>query len=153
MASLGLLIILSGCANLPQLNTSLAQFNPSVSVPVGQLGDGTGYQPIFNISIPTGTCNQQAFIDGFKDGYLSGWNSSVHEKINDLDGHVPKSKLLAYRSKLIGSENYQTHAGSYPLFGPYGYQDTCGHASYQNGNAQGGLSVSNNWNTMFPQGI
>ncbi len=150
MMCIGFLVILSGCANVPQIS-SLSQFIPATSTPVGQLGDGTGYQPVFNIPIPAGTCNKQAFIDGFKDGYLSGWNSPIHEKIND--GHVSKQKLLAYKSKLIGSTNYQTHATNYPLFGSYGYQDNCGHGSYGIGNAQGTLLATKNWNAMILQGI
>jgi len=53
---------LSGCANLQDLNTSLKKANDALagasSLPVGQLGDGTGYQPVFNIAVPGGVCNR-----------------------------------------------------------------------------------------------
>lgn len=90
------LAVLSGCANLQQLDSTLTQIKnvasqqqgsvgvgQSSTVPVGRLGDGTGYQPQFNITVPAKNCrknvplDQQAYIDGFKDKYVSVWDQFI----------------------------------------------------------------------------
>lgn len=78
----GFVATLTGCANLQQLDSTLAQIKNQAmvgnqvtggaTVPVGQLGDGTGYQPQFNISVPANACNQQAYLDVNRPGFRGG---------------------------------------------------------------------------------
>ncbi len=120
----GFVATLTGCANLQQLDSTLAQIKNQAmvgnqvtvgaTVPVGQLGDGTGYQPQFNISVPANACNQQAYLDGFKDQYVSTWDAFINSHsqtpvygLPDTPKRVASFKF--YRSHFIGMKNFMRH--------------------------------------------
>lgn len=142
--------VLAGCANLQDLNDSLKKTNAALSGatsrPVGQLGDGTGYQPVFNIDMPGGVCNQQAYVDGFKDAYILNWNQFVDTKISLFSAQsrngvrTAKQNLALYKSRVIGTKGYLGHQMDYKMNLSSFNADNCPYLSYTKGQ-NGGMEA------------
>lgn len=146
---------LTGCANLQQLDSTLAQIKNQAmvgnqgtgmgaTVPVGQLGDGTGYQPQFNIGVPTNACNQQAYIDGFKDQYVMDWDAFITQHENTpfygLPGRQEEVALAKfYQGHFIGMKNFRRHSSeAMPDVTGTNRAQACIYASYLAGKTNGG---------------
>jgi|ThiBio_inoc_biof_1041523.scaffolds.fasta_scaffold00229_7 hypothetical protein len=160
---IGLVAALAGCANLQEVNDSLKKANAALSGatsrPVGQLGDGSGYQPVFNIAVPGGVCHQQAFIDGFKDSYLQNWNQFVSTKVTQYTAETMKANasaaakknLALYQSRVIGTKKYIGHAMDYKLDVSSFNANNCPYQSYQKGMSAGMDAVSSDWKALVAQ--
>src|SRR5690606_23095697 len=99
----------------------------------------------------SGTCNKAAFIDGFKDAYVAGWNGTMNQKIAALKSQMkkkPKDKGLqqdyqVYRDHLIGTKGYAGNAAKYPAPGSNaGLAETCAPKSYGQGKAASGEALN-----------
>lgn len=157
---IGLVAALTGCASLEEVNDSLRKANSALSGAnsraIGQLGDGTGYQPPLNVAMPGGVCQQQAFIDGYKDAYLQSWNQRVSLKVMQYTAEAKKanasptaSKNLAlYQSHVIGAKGYVGHATKYKLDVSSFSADNCPYQSYQKGQSAGMDAVSGDWKDL-----
>lgn len=157
----GLVAAISGCANLQTVNDQLGKINGTLAgssaSPVGQLGDGTGYQPTFNIQTPAGVCNHQAFVDGFKDAYLQNWNQYVSGKVAQFNAVVTgdpansqaRNNLALYRSKMIGTKGYTGHQMNYQM--QLGANSNCPYQSYQRGQDAGMNAVLSNWKVLISE--
>ncbi|PPT91428.1 hypothetical protein XthCFBP4691_07830 [Xanthomonas theicola] len=66
--------MLAGCT-MPTLPTLPGQSLGSTQSVM--LGDGSGYSPTINVSIPAGTCDAQWFLQGYKGAYALDWNKQV----------------------------------------------------------------------------
>ena len=160
---IGFIAALSGCANLQGVNDSLKQINGALagahSGPVGQLGDGTGYQPVFNVSVPGGVCNQQAFLDGFKDAYLQNWNQFVSTKVSQFTAQSmaspkdqnAKQNLAFYKARTIGTKGYIGHQMDYKMDVSSFNANNCPYQSYQKGQSAGMDAVATNWKATVAQ--
>lgn len=140
-------IILTGCAStLEDINGALRKVNggqPATSaatkVPVGQLGNGRGYQPNLTASMPAGVCNQAAFLDGLKDTYAQNWQTFVDAKVATYRNlsqaknadPAAKKNLSLYQSHSIGMSGY---IGRAALNGP---GNSCLYQSYIQGQQVG----------------
>ena len=160
---IGLVAALAGCANLQEVNDSLKKANAALSGassrPVGQLGDGSGYQPVFNIAVPGGVCHQRAFIDGFKDSYLQNWNQFVSTKVTQYTAETMKptpsaaatTNLTLYQSRVIGAKKYTGHAMDYKLDVSSFNANNCPYQSYQKGLSAGVDAASSDWKALVAQ--
>lgn len=148
--------LLTGCA-MDQLNDTMSQLtmkgttttgNTGVvnvvssgesSVPVGSFGSSIGYQPSFNISVPSGECDKTAFIAGFKDDYISYWNNAViGHSIDSAPNAAGARKAKQFTDKyLIDKSNYQNKAHFYMAQGT----SRCSTLSYTDGQSAGQLQA------------
>ncbi len=166
-ALIGLVAALAGCAGLQDglknVNDSLKSANATLagahSAAVGQLGDGSGYQPALNVAVPAGVCNQQAFIDGFKDSYLVSWNQQVGTKVAQYTAEASqahasaaaKQNLALYKARMIGAKKYVGHAMDYKLDVSSFNADNCPYRSYQKGQSAGMDAVASDWKALVAQ--
>lgn len=142
----GVVIALAGCADMQTVNESLRKVNETLagatSVPVGKLGDGTGYQPDLQVSVPGGVCDRTAFLDGFKDTYVQNWREFVDLKLtthqNLAKGKNPdaaaKRNVALYKKHQIGMQRYTSRQGDYP---PDFSGKNCRYQSYVAGQSSG----------------
>jgi hypothetical protein len=161
-------VSLSGCANLQQLDSTLTQIKnvasqqgtgvitQAATVPVGQLGDGTGFQPQFNITVPANTCSQQPYIDGFKDQYVSSWDQFIMVHSSDpgsgyIAGHEKEhARANYYQAHFIGMGNYMQHnAEARPDVTGTNRAQGCIYSSYIAGQAAGGEAAQTNESLLF----
>jgi len=153
--------LLAGCANqLQDVNDSLKKVNDALSgassVPVGALGDGSGYQPNFNVSVPGTVCNRQAYLDGFKDSYLVQWNQFVDGKQTmyrtmakqDQRNAPAKQNADLYKSRQIGAMRYMGHQADYP---PDFTANNCAYRSYVAGQTAGLDAVNRDSRALVAQ--
>lgn len=129
---------ISGCA---QINADLLSLNSNKGVTTlkGDLGDGTGYQPILAISIPASDCNidSKAYTDGYKDGFIYKWNMLISQNagIYSLQRN-PKSQSFSsmLKTKIIGTKGWSSKALSYPwqpiTGNPYTKQGSCQNTAF-----------------------
>lgn len=112
----GVLVSLAGCANLPELPKMNLPTLGAQTTTVTSFGDGTGYQPTVTVLIPPQTCNQQAFLDGYKDKYVYYWNQWIYTKVagySFAQDKTGKKNLAYYKSLRIGTHGYLGHPTNY----------------------------------------
>lgn len=158
---IGLVVALTGCANMQEVNDSLKKINSTLSgtrtVEVSKLGDGTGFQPVLRVEVPGEVCNQQAFMDGYKDNFVKYWNQHVFTKIMRFDSEATlkpkdpnvKANLAMYKERMIGTKNTRSHFQDYPLNVNYA-ADNCPFRSYQKGQSAGIDAVTASEKTLIP---
>lgn len=146
---LGLSMLMTGCVttNTP-LNEAL--FPPS-QVTVAVWGDGSGYQPTFAIDVPPDACDSEAYVDGFKDSFISNWNPTIRTKydlfrlraMNNRKDAAAVANRDMYQAKLIGTKRgYVSNLSKYqPKYGMRSNLEMCQQNSYYSGKQAGAAAV------------
>lgn len=167
---IGAIIALAGCAQtgnvLQSVNESLKAANKTLAGggTIATLGEANGYQAT-NLSVPADrdVCDQTAYMDGFKTGYVQSWNQLV-------DGRANLFRLnLQNRPKDTAAKaNYKLYHGKKIVYGDAGTKEVlygvkwdasgkitnfCQSNSYTKGKNAGLTAASNDFRTLQQQEV
>ncbi len=148
-----MLVSLTGCAGLTDgmkninnglstingtaaRSTSLSTSTSTIYIRGWNVG-AVGYQPQFNVQMPTSICSSTAYMAGWQDKFVENWNPFIDLKKMQYQNNP--NNLSLYKDKTI--VNYQSHASQYVL--NLGLSaNNCEHIAYLEGGNAGMAAFS-----------
>lgn len=126
LLTIAAILALAGCAQtgsvLQGVNDSLKAANKALAggSTIQTLGDAGGYQPV-NLNVPgdKDVCDQTAYLDGFKTGYVLSWNQLV-------DGRATLFRLNMQNrpNDAAAKRNYSVYQGKRIIYGDAGSKES-----------------------------
>lgn len=165
---IGVIAALAGCAEtgnvLQGMNDSLKSINKSLAggTSISSLGDASGYQAV-NIAVPgdSSVCDQGAYTDGFKTGYVQSWNQLV-----DGRGNMFRLNLQNRPKDATAKQNYELYRTKKIVYRDAGNKDVqyatqwdttgkitnfCQSNGYTKGKTAGLSAASNSFHSLQAQ--
>ena len=124
------LLFLQGCSTAPMQWTQET------------FGTPPGYVKTFNMVPRLDSCDPDAYIDGYRFGYMTNWNQTISKSMESYDlslkqnpqDHQAQSKYAFYKSKLFNMDSVNQKETRFGFVPP---SVTCESDSYAMGRGQG----------------